>query len=48
MNTNLGSSNEKTGKILHTYDIISAWTDDEKILESLIKKSDVDIITLDY
>ena len=48
MNTNCGFSNEKIGKILHTYDIISASTDDEKILDIVIKKTDVDIITLDY
>lgn len=48
MNTNGGCNNEKIGKILHTYDIVSATTDNEKILELLIHKSDVDIISLDF
>lgn len=48
MNTNGGSSNEKMSKILHTYDVISASTSDEKILENLIQKSDIDIISLDF
>ena len=38
MNTNGGSSNEKAGKILHTYDIISASTSDEKSIRTINSK----------
>lgn len=47
MNSNGGGSNAKSSKILHTYDIISASTDNDKILDLLVNKSDVDIINFD-
>mmetsp|Transcript_23455 Transcript_23455/g.23415 ORF Transcript_23455/g.23415 Transcript_23455/m.23415 type:complete len:172 (-) Transcript_23455:70-585(-) len=47
MNSMGGGSNTKSAKIIHTYDILSASTSDDKCLDLLIQKSDVDIISLD-
>lgn len=48
MNTSGGGSNEKAAKILHSYDIVSASAREEKLLDLLIQKSDIDILTFDF
>lgn len=46
INTNVGSSNVKSQKILHSYDILAAVTETESLFRQIVEKGDIDIIQL--